>query len=145
MKTIQNEVIIIEDNDDHAELIVRALKIKQPHLNISRLNDGEKAIEYLLAIENYKSRYPRMILLDLRLPKHDGIEVLSLIKKSKHLCIIPVIVFSSSDEHRDILNAYNNHANSYLVKPMDFNKLQYSINELSDYWLNLNIHLYNPQ
>ncbi|HOD53304.1 MAG TPA: response regulator [Candidatus Cloacimonadota bacterium] len=144
MKTIQNEVIIIEDNDDHAELIVRALKNKQPHLNISRLNDGEKAIDYLSSIENNKSRYPRMILLDLRLPKHDGIEVLSMIKNSKTLCIIPVIVFSSSDEHRDILNAYNNHANSYLVKPMDFNKLQYSINELSDYWLNLNIHLYNP-
>jgi len=138
MEMEQNEVIIIEDNDDHAELIARALKNKQPEIRISRLCDGEQAICYLDMIKAEKKFFPKMILLDLKLPKQDGIAVLSYIKDSACLCVIPVIIFSSSDEYRDIRNAYKHHANSYLVKPMDFEKLQHAINEASDYWLDLN-------
>ena len=135
-------ILLIEDNQDHADLIIRSLKGHDLAKEIRHISDGEVALNYLFRRNEYasllKSPYPGMILLDLRLPKIDGLEVLKEIKSCERLRRIPVVILTTSEAERDISSAYNNHANSYLVKPVDFDRFTELMSSLCYYWLGWN-------
>jgi CheY-like chemotaxis protein len=137
-------ILLIEDNPDHTELIVRSLQVHRVVNRIYHVADGEAALDYLLRRGEYaepeNSPRPHMILLDLRLPKVDGLEVLRTIKATERLCRIPVVIITTSKAERDIAQAYDDHANSYLVKPVDFTKFTRLMDDLGFYWLGWNRH-----
>ncbi|MCF8229784.1 MAG: response regulator [Bacteroidales bacterium] len=141
-KTDQVEILIVEDNPDDAEMALRALKKNKLANNILVVDDGEKALDFIFARGDYKERSsknrPKIILLDLKLPKVSGLEVLKELKANKKTRIIPVIVLTSSKEESDIVESYELGVNSYIVKPVDFDKFVDSVNDLGLYWLLLN-------
>ena len=135
-------VLLVEDNSAHAEIIIRLLQDYHITNHIYRLSDGEAALDYLFRRGVYADplQYPapHLILLDLRLPKIDGLEVLKQIKSSEDLRLLPVVVLSSSEARSDIAAAYRQDANSYLVKPVDYDKFAGLIETMGRYWLTLN-------
>lgn len=137
-------ILLVEDNEVHAELVIRSLAGNRVANRVIWVNNGEKAINYLLHQEEYKapaeSRRPDLILLDLRLPGMDGLEILRIIKKNPELHRIPVVILTSSTAESDIAKAYEFHANSYIVKPMDFAVFNELIDDLGFYWLGWNHH-----
>ena len=138
------QVLLVEDNDDHAELVMRQLSDHSIRVNLTRVSDGQEALDYLFRAGKFSnplsSPRPHVIFLDLRLPKVDGLEVIKVIKDSDDLRKIPVVVLTTSEAERDVTRAYVNHANSYVVKPVDFQKFRDLMNELGIYWLNWNTH-----
>ncbi|HON56941.1 MAG TPA: response regulator [bacterium] len=137
------KILLVEDNDDHAELLLMELEDKLKDIELFRVSDGEEALDYLYRRGDKYSKLtnhflPDLILLDLRLPKIDGIEVLSTIKNDKNLKKIPVVMLTSSDAENDIIEAYNNYANSYLVKPLNFDKFSKMLDSLAEYWIEWN-------
>jgi CheY-like chemotaxis protein len=132
-------ILLVEDNPDHTELIIRNFKNHRVANKINHVPDGESALNYLFRRENYadpmKSPRPHVILLDLRLPKIDGLEVLKEIRNAGELRRIPVVILTTSTAESDMSMAYNNHANSYLVKPVDFEKFTQLMDDLGFYWL----------
>jgi CheY-like chemotaxis protein len=132
------QILLVEDDDDHAEIVARCLKANRVMNELRRVTDGEAALDYLFRKGPYAdpalSPRPSLILLDLRLPKVDGLEVLRIIKESNYLRPIPVVMLTTSDTERDITAAYQFHANSYLVKPVDFNEFTEMMQALSCYW-----------
>ena len=137
-------VLLVEDNPQHAEIIIRLLQNLHITIRFHHVSDGEAALDYLhhrgLYEDPLQYPTPHLILLDLRLPKVDGIDVLKHVKSSKDLREVPVVVLSSSDAEIDIAAAYREHANSYLVKPIDYDKFAVMIETLGLYWLTLNRH-----
>jgi len=137
-------VMLVEDNPDHAELVIRTLKDHRIANKIEHFSDGQSALDYLLRRENYTnpddSPRPHVILLDLRLPRVDGLEVLKVIKDNEELKNIPVVVLTTSEAERDVMRAYSNHVNSYLVKPVGFEEFSKLMNDLGFYWLGWNTH-----
>ena len=137
-------ILLVEDNEDHAELVRRSLAQNRVANRIIWLDNGEKALKYLFREEEYKdpekSPVPGIILLDLRLPLVDGLEVLARIKEDKLLRRIPVVILTSSSAETDIAKAYEFHANSYVVKPVDFLKFTQLMDDLGFYWLGWNEH-----
>lgn len=135
-------VLLIEDNDDHAELVMRQMADHRIVNNVIRLVDGQAALDYLFRQGEFKEAAtnprPHVILLDLRLPKVDGLEVLRLLKESDDLREIPVVVLTTSDGERDVAKAYINHANSYIVKPVDYEKFRMLMDDLGFYWMSWN-------
>lgn len=135
-------VLLVEDNDDHAELIQRTLAQQWSASRIIHVNDGESALDYLGRRGRWSdpahSPRPHVILLDLRLPRIDGFEVLQQIKQSPELRRIPVVVLTTSAADRDIMRAYECHANSYLVKPLGFDTFAGLMNTVGAYWLSWN-------
>jgi CheY-like chemotaxis protein len=135
-------VLLVEDNDDHAELVKRQLVDHRIANCLVRVSDGQSALDYLLHMGTYAdpvtSPRPHVILLDQRLPKLDGIEVLKTCKANESLAGIPIVILTTSEAERDIEQAYQNHANSYLVKPVDFNKFKQLMDDLGFYWLSWN-------
>ncbi len=136
-------ILLIEDNEDHAEIVRRSFKAIQPDQAIHLVTDGETALDYLFRRGQYNdpkdSPRPRLILLDLRLPKVDGLEVLKEIKQDGDLRGIPVVVLTSSQARNDVKMAYQYHVNSYLVKPLEFGKFAQLIKDLGSYWLSSNV------
>jgi CheY-like chemotaxis protein len=136
------EILLVEDNPNDAELAMRALKKNNLANNVVRACDGEEALDYIFARKAFKSRdrfnIPRLILLDLKLPKIDGLEVLKIIKTDPVTKLIPVVVLTSSHEERDIVDSYSLGVNSYIVKPVDFDKFIDSVRDIGLYWLLLN-------
>jgi CheY-like chemotaxis protein len=132
-------ILLVEDNPDHKELILRNLKDHRLANTIHNVSDGEAALDYLYHKGAYQDpiRFPapHLILLDLRLPKIDGLEVLKQIKKDDALKSIPVVVLTTSEAEADIAAAYANFVNSYLVKPVDFDKFKELMDDLGFYWL----------
>jgi CheY-like chemotaxis protein len=132
-------ILLIEDNMDHAELVKRSFKEHQVANRIHHVSDGKEALDFLFRKGEYsdpaKSPRPHVILLDLRLPMVDGMEVLKKIKAEKDLHNIPVVVLTSSEAEKDVIQAYNNNVNSYLVKPLDFKKFTKLMNVFGFYWL----------
>ncbi len=127
--------LLVEDDDGHAELINLAMEENRISNTIDRVADGEQALAYLRREgEYFDSPRPDVILLDLRVPKLDGHEVLAAIKEDDALRTIPVVVMSTSAAEADKARAYSNNANSYLVKPFDFDKFHQMINDLNFYW-----------
>ena len=132
-------ILHVEDNTDHAQLIARSLKKNRVANAIQHVVDGEEALDYLFFRGKYKDESfaprPQIILLDLRLPKVDGLEVLRTIKTTETLSMIPVVILTSSEAERDVARAYEYHANSYLVKPVGFDRFSELMQQLGFYWL----------
>lgn len=137
-------VMLVEDNIDHAELVIRTLEDHHISNRIRHFTDGQSAIDYLMREGEYSdpesSPRPHMILLDLRLPRVDGLVVLARIKENPELKAIPVIVLTTSEAERDVTRAYDNYVNSYLVKPVGFEEFSKLMNDLGFYWLGWNTH-----
>ena len=136
------EILLVEDNTNDAELTMRALHKKKIANNVTHLKDGASALDFLFGKGEFENRNindrPKIILLDLKMPKVDGIEVLRRIKSDELTKNIPVVVLTSSRENPDIERAYSYGANSYIVKPVDFEGFTKAISELGYYWLLLN-------
>jgi two-component system, response regulator len=130
------EVLLIEDNPEDAELTIRVLKKHNLANNLVHLQDGEVALNFLFA-EGSKN-IPRLILLDLKMPKVDGIEVLRKIKNDEQKKLIPVVVLTSSKEERDVIESYKLGVNAYVVKPVEFEKFVEAVAKLGLFWLLLN-------
>jgi CheY-like chemotaxis protein len=137
-------VLLVEDNLDHTDLIMENLAHHRVANRVVHVPDGEAALNYLWRrgpyAEPMHSPRPHLILLDLRLPKIDGLEVLEEIKNAEHLRQIPVVIVTTSDAERDVTQAYHRHANSYLVKPVDFDQFTRLMDDLGFYWLAWNRH-----
>jgi CheY-like chemotaxis protein len=137
-------VMLVEDNIDHAELVIRTLEDHRIANKIIHFMDGQLALDYLFRRNEYQdpisSPRPHMILLDLRLPRVDGLEVLRIVKEQDDLKIIPVIILTTSEADKDMLHAYDLHVNSYLVKPVGFEDFSKLMNDLGFYWLGWNSH-----
>ena len=136
------EILLVEDNLNDAELSLYALKKYKITTRIHLAHDGAEALNYIFGseenVEQKPIRMPRLILLDLKLPKVDGQEVLGKIKKNDFSKIIPVVILTSSREERDINKSFGLGANSYVVKPIDFDKFTETVRDLGLYWLFLN-------
>ena len=135
-------VLLVEDNDDHAELVYRALEEHKIKTRLYRTKDGEAALDFLFRRGKYadieSSPVPRVVLLDLRLPKVDGLEVLWQINTTPELQNIPVVVLTTSESLKDVNTAYLQRANSYVVKPVEFGSFSKLIRDLGSYWLSWN-------
>lgn len=138
----QVEILLVEDNAADAELTLRAFKKHRVANGVHWLKDGAEALAFLFARDQYAGRIdqvpPRLVLLDLKLPKVDGIEVLSQIKADARTRSIPVVMLTSSDEERDIIDSYRLGVNSYICKPVDFEKFTEIVAELNLYWMVVN-------
>jgi CheY-like chemotaxis protein len=132
-------MLLVEDNLDHAELVLRSLTEHRLANTLRHVTDGEAALDYLFHRGAYadprSSPKPNLVLLDLRLPKLDGLEVLKAMKAHGELRGIPVVVLTSSDAERDLARAYDSCVNSYLVKPVDWLKFAKVVEDLGFYWL----------
>ena len=135
-------VMLVEDNEDHAELVKRRMQQHPVGNRVIHFWDGEAALQYLFHQGPYtglaSTDRPRMVLLDLRLPKVDGTEVLREIKRSAATRDIPVVVLTSSSSERDVALAYGYRANSYLVKPLDGTEFDTMLRDVGIYWLQWN-------
>lgn len=136
------EILLVEDNPYDVELTLTALKENNLTNKVHVLNDGAEALEFIFATGAHAERniknIPKVILLDLKLPKVNGLEVLRRIKSDERTKKIPVVVLTSSQEERDVVGSYNLGVNSYIIKPVDFNKFIDAVAKLSLYWVLLN-------
>lgn len=127
--------LLVEDDDDHAALVERGLKRNRVQNRVSRVSDGAQAIQFLRKEGEFTDAIqPDTILLDLKLPKLNGHEVLEIIKADEDLRAIPVVMLTTSDAETDRVKAYQHHVNSYVVKPLDFTKFRELVEELNLYW-----------
>ena len=135
MTTTAVEILLIEDSHQDAELAIRALKKSNLANHLLHLEDGQDAIDYLFDDNN---EMPRLILLDLKMPKVDGLEVLRRLKGDPVKRTIPVVVLTSSKEERDIVETYKLGVNAYIVKPVDFDQFVKAVTQVGLFWLVLN-------
>jgi DNA-binding response OmpR family regulator len=146
MKGEPLRILLVEDNDDHAEAVKRSFRRHQMRNELTHVRDGEAALDFLLGRGVYgeaaSRNRPHLVILDLRLPKVDGLEVLKVIKTTKELVRLPVVVLTSSKAEVDVVRAYEYHANSYVVKPLDFDKFVGLMKVLGFYWLAWNANPY---
>lgn len=133
---------MVEDNPDDVELTLRALKKNNIVNHIHVVTDGAEALDYFFATGNYKDRdlrlTPKLVILDLKLPKVDGLEILRRVKADDRTKTIPIVILTSSKEEGDVIAGYKLGANSFIVKPVDFTKFTETVKELGMYWLLLN-------
>ena len=133
------EILLIEDNPQHVELTLRALKKYNLANHVLVAKDGAEALEFIFATHRYQQRRiengPKVILLDLKLPRVDGLEVLRRVKSDERTKAIPVVVVTTSEQERDIVESYKLGANSYIVKPVSFEKFVEAVSELGFYWM----------
>lgn len=136
------EILLVEDNPTDAELAMRALKKSNLANKLVWVKDGAEALDFIFAAGEYSSRTitngPKVILLDLRLPKVDGMEVLRRVKEDERTRTIPVVVLTSSKEDRDVAESYKLGVNSYISKPVEFEQFARTVSELGMYWLLVN-------
>ena len=138
----QIEILLVEDSLDDAELTIRELKRHQLANKLVHVKDGAEALDFIFGTGTYAGRdtiqHPKVVLLDLKLPKVDGLEVLRAIKSDPRTRTIPVVVMTSSQEQRDVVDSYHLGVNSYVVKPVDFDQFSKAVSELGCYWVLLN-------
>ncbi len=136
------EILLVEDNPTDAELTMRALKRKNMANQVVWVKDGAEALDFIFATGVYSDRnpedLPKLILLDLRMPKVDGLEVLQRIKAEEKTRQIPVVVLTSSNEDRDIVESYKLGVNSYVSKPVEFDEFIDAVSTLGFYWMLIN-------
>lgn len=132
-------ILLVEDNPDHAELAIQGLRSQKMANTIQHVVDGEEALDYVFRRGRFADTahypHPDLILLDLRLPKVDGLEVLKILKTDEHVRKIPVVVLTTSESESDVAEAYAHHANSYMVKPVTFEKFMALADVIGFYWL----------
>ena len=142
MKADEVEILLVEDNPTDVELTLRALKKHNLANKVHVVRDGAEALDFIFATGSYKDREinhkPKVVLLDLKLPKVDGLEVLRKIKSDERTKDVPVVVLTSSKEEKDRIESYKLGVNSYIAKPVDFNQFTKAVSELGLYWLLLN-------
>lgn len=135
-------ILLVEDNPDDEALTIRALKKNNIGNHLAVVHDGAEALDYLFCTGTYADRdikdLPQIVLLDLNLPKIDGLEVLRRIRENEITSLLPVVILTSSKEEQDILKGYKLGANSYVRKPVDFNQFVEAVHQLGLYWLVLN-------
>ena len=129
------DILLVEDNPDDAELAIRALRKSNLANSLLHLLDGQEALDYLFDEKNTK---PKLVLLDLKMPKVDGIEVLRKLKADERTRTIPVVMLTSSKEERDIVETYKLGVNAYIVKPLDFEQFGKAVGQLGLFWLVMN-------
>ncbi len=138
----QLEILLVEDNPADAELTMRALKKRHLANHLVHVTDGQAALDFIFGHGAHAGRdvhnQPKVVLLDLKLPKVDGIEVLRQLRAEKSTKLLPVVVLTSSREDRDVVETYQLGANSYIVKPVDFDNFSEAVSSLGMYWLLLN-------
>jgi CheY-like chemotaxis protein len=138
----QRIILLVEDNPDDVELTLLSFKKHNIHNEVVVTRDGAEALDYLFTTGAYADRdrsiMPAVILLDLKLPKIDGMEVLQRLRADERTKLLPVVILTSSKEEQDILNGYKLGANSYVRKPVDFNQFSDAVKQLGLYWLLLN-------
>ncbi len=136
------EILLVEDNPTDAELTIRALKKQNLANQLVWVKDGAEALDFIFATGAYSGRKvedsPKVVLLDLRLPKVDGMEVLRRVKEDPRTRMIPVVVLTSSKEDRDIVESYQLGVNSFISKPVSFDEFSKTVTELGLYWLLVN-------
>jgi two-component system response regulator len=142
VKTDEAEILLVEDNRNDVELTLLALRKENLCNKIHVVRDGEEALEFLFCRGTYSGRSlehpPKLVILDLKLPKVDGLEVLRTIKNDTHTRVIPVTILTSSKEDRDMVESYKLGVNSYIQKPVDFNQFRDTVKQLGLYWLVVN-------
>ena len=142
MERSQIEILLVEDNMDDAEMTIHALRKNNLANKLIHMKDGEEAIDFLFGIGNFIGRdvnlKPSLILLDLKMPKVDGLEVLERVKSNEATKKIPVVILTSSKEDPDVSKCYELGANSYIVKPVEFESFIKAVSELGMYWMILN-------
>lgn len=135
-------ILLVEDNPADAELTLHALRKENVGNHIEVVSDGEEALDFIFCRGRYESRSPtdgpRLILLDLKLPKIDGLQVLREIKTNPQTRAIPVVILTSSKEERDMVESYQLGVNSYIQKPVDFDQFRETVKQLGLYWLIVN-------
>ncbi len=135
-------ILLVEDNPDDEALTLRALKTNNIHNDVVVARDGAQALDYLLGTGAYAGRnireLPAVILLDLKLPKIDGLEVLRRVRADEHMKLLPVVILTSSKEEQDIISGYRFGCNSYVRKPVNFDEFVQAARQLGLYWLLLN-------
>lgn len=138
----QDEIILVEDNISDADLVMRSLKKNNIANKVVHLEDGQQALDYIFSEGEWANRnhpvFPRVILLDLKMPKVNGIEVLRRLKSNQETKEIPVVVLTSSKEDPDVKECYRLGVNSYVVKPVEFDDFVHAISHLGLYWLIIN-------
>jgi CheY-like chemotaxis protein len=138
----EDNILLVEDNPTDAELTMRALKRNNLANQVVWVKDGAEALEFIFATGRYSERdvenFPKLILLDLRMPKVDGLEVLQKIKADERSRRIPVVVLTSSQEDRDIVESYKLGVNSYVSKPVEFDDFINAVSTLGFYWMIIN-------
>jgi two-component system response regulator len=144
MNTDQNiDILLIEDNPHEAKLAIRSFQKSNLANGLLHIADGAEALDFIFCRNKYAERkienLPKLILLDLKLPKVSGLEILKAIKSNERTKIIPVIVLTSSKEEPDIIACYQQGVNSYIVKPVDFSSFSKAVAELGMYWMFLNV------
>lgn len=135
------EILLVEDNPSDVQLTLRALTKAKLANSIHIARDGEEALNFLFGPNRDEARdlsKLHLVLLDLKLPKIDGLEVLQAIRGSERTKMLPVVVLTSSNEQKDIIDSYNLGVNSYIQKPVDFEKFQHTVSQLGFYWLLIN-------
>lgn len=139
---INKTILLVEDNFDDVELTLHALKKNNIRNDVKVVNDGAEALDFLFGAGKYSDRdltmMPTLILLDLKLPKVDGLEVLRRLRANELTKFLPVVILTSSKEEQDIINGYRLGVNSYVRKPVDFNQFAEAVSHLGLYWLLLN-------
>ncbi len=135
-------ILLVEDNPDDEQLILRTLERSHIANNVVVARDGVEALDYLFRTGQYEGRgvdgQPQVILLDLKLPRLNGLEVLRRLRTDDRTCLLPVVILTSSDEDRDIVESYRLGANSYVCKPIDFTQFAEAVRNLGTYWLMFN-------
>ena len=135
-------ILLVEDNPDDVQLTLRALKKNKIMNEVVVAQDGVEALEYLFGTGKYAGRdtkaLPQVVLLDLKMPKMDGHEVLQRIRKDERTKLLPIVILTTSSEDRDRVESYKVGANSYIRKPVDFNQFAEAVSQLGLYWLVLN-------
>ncbi len=143
MDDAKKVILLVEDNPDDELLTLRALKRGNILNKVVVAHDGVEALDYLFRRGKYADRdadeVPQLILLDLKLPRLDGLEVLRQLRRTPKGRLLPVVVLTTSSEERDIVESYNLGANSYICKPVDFNQFSEAVKQLGLYWLVLNV------
>jgi len=137
------DILLVEDNPNEAQLTIRSFKKSNVANRLIHIDDGAEALDFIFARNKYAGRrienLPKLILLDLKLPKLSGLEILKKVKEDERTKIIPVIVLTSSKEEPDIIACYKLGVNSYIVKPVNFDSFSKAIVELGMYWMFLNV------
>jgi CheY-like chemotaxis protein len=132
------EVLLVEDNARDAELTLRVLKKHKLANRIVHVADGQAALDWLHGADRDPASAPKLVLLDLKLPKVNGLEVLAAIRADARTALLPVVVLTSSREERDVIESYKLGVNSYIVKPVDFANFSTAVAEAGHYWLLVN-------
>jgi len=145
MEHTEVEILLIEDNPEEAELTIRSLRKYNLANKLLHIDDGAEALDVIFSKGKYAGNknplHPKLILLDLKLPKVDGLEILRQIKSNEETKVIPVVVLTSSKEETDIIESYRLGVNSYIVKPVNFDSFTKSVSDLGLYWV---IHNQSP-